>query len=120
MSSKGRNNCSITRGPFCINKESITEMSKEFKDAYVQYIEMRFPEVKKNVSSCVKEIFVQDYWKLKSNEAEDDEDEKFGLYIFLGAVTGAIVILAIILLVVYVKKKSDNESTEEETLEEIE
>jgi len=92
-------------------------MSLEFKLAYTQYIEMRFPEVRENVSHCLTGMFLQDYWKVKTDLEDDD---KFGLYLFLAVATGAIVIITILLLVIYIKRKSDDDTPEEEQLEELE
>jgi len=117
MDSGSRHKCSIEKGPFCINKESISEMSLEFKRAYVEYIEMRFPELTENVSPCFKKTFFQDYWKAKTDVLDDDD--KFGLYLFLAVATGAIVVIAILLLVIYFRRKSDD-TPEEEQLEELE
>ena len=90
-------------------------MSLEFYKAYIAYMKMTQPAAFINNEECVSTIYTNVYWTAvnKVKEAEDDED-KFGLYLFLGIAIGAVFVIAILLLVIYFKRrKSDEEETEE-------
>ena len=65
---------------------------------------------------CVKQTINKDYW-YAVKQAEDDDESRFGLYLFLGIAIGAVFVIAILLLVIYFKRKGedDEETTEGNT-----
>ncbi len=107
--------CHIKRGPLCLNKK-IDDMPLEFFKAYVSYMKMTQPALFINNTECVSNIYTKLYWTSidKINEADSDED-KFGLYLFLGIAIGAVFVIAILLLVIYFKRRKSDEDEAEET-----
>ena len=65
--------------------------------------------------ACVKTIYNGVYWTALDKISDaDSEDDKFGLYLFLGIAIGAVFVIAILLLVIYFKRrKTDEDETEE-------
>ena len=65
----------------------------------------------------VRTIYNSLYWSAMKKIMNDDaDDDKFGLYLFLGIAIGAVFVIAILLLVIYFKRrKSDEDETEEGT-----
>jgi len=93
-------------------------MPMEFFKAYKAYIDMTQSINVYDNNDCVKKTFNTLYWTAvdKINEEEEDDEDKFGLYLFLGIAIGAVFIIAILLLVIYFKRrKSDEDEAEEPT-----
>lgn len=57
---------------------------------------------------CVKNVINIDYWKAM-NKINLEEDDKFGLYLFLGIAIGAVVVIGVLLLIIYLKRGGDDE-----------
>lgn len=112
MASKDRHNCSIERGPLCINKKSIKDMSDNFKKAYKEYVEMMHQDIVHIKNDCLKKIYEPNYWKLKVEE-EEKKGSKTGIYIFLISAAGAIIVIVVLILIIYLKK---SKSTSDEGL----
>jgi len=93
-------------------------MGLDFAKAYVKYNNATRWAMYMNNTECVKKVLNADFWdaiKMIEDAAEDDDD-KFGLYLFLGVAIGAVVVIAVLLLVIYLKKSKSDE--EENTSEE--
>ena len=93
-------------------------MPIEFFKAYVAYVKVTQPnsiDFDKDNEKCVKSTFNRLYWTaIDMIENEDDED-KSGLYLFLGVAIGAVFVIAILLLVIYFKRRNTEEEESEET-----
>lgn len=105
--------CHVKRGPLCINAK-VDDVSTDFYKAYVAYTRLTQDANYYNNTECVRKIYNSLYWtaldKIKEAEGEDD---KFGLYLFLGIAIGAVFIIAILLLVIYFKRRKSDEDESE-------
>lgn len=91
-------------------------MDMKYYKALVAYNNMTKGILYQNISDCTLKIFDPDYsFALSKVKDAADEQDKFGLYLFLGIAIGAVVVIAILLLVIYLKKGKDNEGTDEPT-----
>lgn len=90
-------------------------MSQEFYKAYVAYLDLTTgPKFMFN-QDCVKQTINKDYF-YAVNQIADDDESRFGLYLFLGIAIGAVFVIAILLLVIYFKRKGeDDDDTEGNT-----
>ena len=105
--------CHISKGVFCMNKP-IDEMPISFFMAYVAYIKATQAVALLENPPCVDTIYNSLYKTALKKIDENDDDDKFGLYLFLGIAIGAVFVIAILLLVIYFKRrKSDEEETNE-------
>ena len=93
-------------------------MSDDYYKAIVAYNKLIRWNAVYNNTDCVKKNVNAEYWDAVDALAEEDADDKFGLYLFLGVAISAVVVIAILLLVIYLKKNStdDEETTGEEPL----
>eukprot|EP01022_Parablepharisma_sp_SALTPOND_P016478 TRINITY_DN241_c0_g1_i1.p1 TRINITY_DN241_c0_g1~~TRINITY_DN241_c0_g1_i1.p1 ORF type:complete len:468 (+),score=34.89 TRINITY_DN241_c0_g1_i1:878-2281(+) len=107
--------CHVKRGPLCLYKKA-DDMPLEFYKAYIAFIKVTQPVSVMENDECVRAIYNNLYWKAqdKIKESEDEED-KFGLYLFLGIAIGAVFVIAILLLVIYFKRRKADEDDLEET-----
>jgi len=89
----------------------MNEISVEYAKAYVLYHNMTAWSTYHNNPECVKNMLYPQYWAaIKTVKGEEEEEDKFGLYLFLGVAIGAVVVIAVLLLVIYMKKgKSEEE-----------
>ena len=104
--------CNIARGVFSLTKSDLTI---DYARAYKAYILMTQGAITVDNEECVKKSISKMYWDAVAKvDAEDVEDEdQFGLYLFLGIAIGAVFVIAILLLVIYFKRrKSDDDDTE--------
>jgi hypothetical protein len=102
------------KGVFCLPK-AFDSMSLEFYKAYVAYNDITRGTKFAFNQDCVKKTINKDYW-FAHDKASDDDESKFGLYLFLGIAIGAVFVIAILLLVIYFKRKGeDDEETEGNT-----
>lgn len=84
-------------------------MDINFFKAFVQYNEMiKWASFHEN-EDCVKKVINADYWFAKEKVDSDADDDKFGLYLFLGIAIGAVVVIGILLLVIYLKRGSEED-----------
>ena len=88
-------------------------MGEDYYKALVTYTKMtRWVSVHNN-TECVKKTLNSEYWSSYDmiNGADDDED-KFGLYLFLGIAIGAVVVIGALLLVIYLKRRKGDDQDE--------
>lgn len=102
--------CHISRGIFC---KYSNDMPKEFYQAYIAYMNVTRGVNYLDNLECVKKTINLEYWTFFDKAADEDES-RFGLYLFLGIAIGAVFVIAILLLVIYLKRKGDDD---EETTE---
>ena len=84
-------------------------MGNEFYNAYIAYHELTGYQRYINNTQLIKETVNSVYWAIKSKVSDDD---KFGLYLFLGIAIGAVFVIAILLLVIYFKRKKGEDETD--------
>ncbi len=103
--------CHVSKGALCMPKTFET-MGTAYYKAIVAHDNMtRWANFQDN-PECVKKVLNSEYWNAidSISKASDDDEDKFGLYLFLGVAIGAVVVIAILLLVIYMKKgKGDDE-----------
>ena len=99
--------CHISKGVLCLYKP-LADMEQNFFKAFVQYNNMVKGAAFFANEECVKKVINSDYWFAKEKIDEGDDD-KFGLYLFLGIAIGAVVVIGILLLVIYLKRGNDDE-----------
>ena len=93
--------------------KAIDDMPMTFFRAYVAYVKATQAISLLKNPPCVDTIYNSLYKMSVQKIAEDDDDDKFGLYLFLGIAIGAVFVIAILLLVIYFKRrKSDDEDVE--------
>jgi hypothetical protein len=102
--------CHITPGVLCVNGTK-DQMSDDYYKAYVVYNNMtRWVSFADN-EPCVQKTINADYWNAY-NKVYGQDDDKFGLYLFLGIAIGAVVVIGVLLLIIYLKRGSDEEEGE--------
>ena len=84
-------------------------MGNEFYKAYIAYHELTGYQRYLNNTSLIKETVNSMYWTIKNKVGDDD---KFGLYLFLGIAIGAVFVIAILLLVIYFKRRKGEDETD--------
>ncbi len=109
---ENKDGCHVGRGPLCTPSE-FKDMGEDYYRALVAYNKMTRWNMFYNNTDCVKKILNSEFWDaVDAIDEADDDDDKFGLYLFLGVAIGAVVVIAILLLVIYLKKsKTDDEET---------
>jgi len=97
-------------------------MPMAFFHAFIAYMNMtQGPNFYDN-EVCVKTLYNSLYWtavKKVNDEEADEDDDKFGLYLFLGIAIGAVFVIAILLLVIYFKRRKTDEDEEETSKEKL-
>lgn len=88
--------------------KALEDMGTEFYRAYIAYHDMTEYTRFANNTDLIKDTVNSLYWNIKKKIVDDDN--KFGLYLFLGIAIGAVFVIAILLLVIYFKRrKGDDE-----------
>ena len=105
--------CHITKGPLCLLKE-FSQMGDDYYNAVVIYTKMTKWVAVFNNTDCVKKTLNSEYWDAFDAISIDEDEDKFGLYLFLGIAIGAVVVIGALLLVIYLKrrKSEDDEPTD--------
>lgn len=82
-------------------------MDHDFLRAYAIYIEIMDPAVKQGASSCVKQMFQQEYWVIVN--FLDEANTKVGIHLYFVIAIVFILILGIIALAIYLRKRKTPE-----------
>lgn len=85
-------------------------MDHDFLRAYATYIEIMDPAVKQGASSCVKQVFQQEYWMIV--KYLDEANTKVGIYLYFVIAIVFVLILGIIALAIYLRKRKTPEDEE--------
>ncbi len=87
-------------------------MSEDYLNAVLTYTKMtKWVAIHKN-DECVKKTINSEYYDAFDALNSDDDEDKFGLYLFLGIAIGAVVVIGALLLVIYLKRRKGDEGDE--------
>ncbi len=106
--------CHISKGPLCLSKP-IAEMGKTYYQALVAYYKATKWVALYNTEECMMNALEAEYVYAFKQIGSDDDDDQFGLYLFLGIAIGAVFVIAILLLVIYFKRRQSDDSEAEPT-----
>ena len=100
--------CHVLRGIFSMTKKGLTLDYAKAVRAY--YIATTGAIIVEN-ADCVKKSINRLYWDSDKmvKDAEEEEEDQFGLYLFLGIAIGAVFVIAILLLVIYFKRRKNED-----------
>ncbi len=104
----------MARGIFSFTEKELTvEYAKAVRASYKA---MMGAQIVDNPECVQKSINRYYHDSIKKIGNEEDEEDQFGLYLFLGIAIGAVFVIAILLLVIYFKRrKSDDDEADPKT-----
>lgn len=103
--------CHVSLGPFCRN-DVFTEMTEEYLKAYIAHAELHHPTLALD-NEDIKKMLYPDYVAAKAALGDASDEDRFGLYLFLGIAVGAVLVIAVLLLIIYLKRRGSEDSLTE-------
>lgn len=119
MNNPQRKECHVDLGPFCTDGKNVTDMSDDYLEAYMTFVELHVPTIRQDDKE-VQKVFNRQYFdarqKIPAPDPEDDDgQDKLGIYLFLGIAIFAVLAMAIVLLIIYIRRRKTDETVEEDT-----